>query len=128
MGLSGSGKSTLIRTLNGLWAPTTGSVEILGTDIAKIDAAALRKVRSEHISMVFQHFALLPHRTVRDNASYALEIRGIRESRARQSQQTAGSRMSVSKAGETNTLNSSPAACSSVWVWHELSQPKPTSC
>ncbi|MGO2183599.1 MAG: quaternary amine ABC transporter ATP-binding protein [Brevibacterium aurantiacum] len=76
MGLSGSGKSTLIRTLNGLWAPTTGSVEILGTDIAKIDAAALRKVRSEHISMVFQHFALLPHRTVRDNASYALEIRG----------------------------------------------------
>ena len=49
---------------------------MLGTDIAKIDAAALRKVRSEHISMVFQHFALLPHRTVRDNAAYALEIRG----------------------------------------------------
>lgn len=76
MGLSGSGKSTLIRTLNGLWAPTAGSVEVLGTDIAKVDAAALRKVRSEHISMVFQHFALLPHRTVRDNAAYALEIRG----------------------------------------------------
>ncbi|PCC43040.1 quaternary amine ABC transporter ATP-binding protein [Brevibacterium aurantiacum] len=77
MGLSGSGKSTLIRTLNGLWAPTSGSVEVLGTDIAKVDATALRKVRSEHISMVFQHFALLPHRTVRDNAAYALEIRGI---------------------------------------------------
>jgi len=76
MGLSGSGKSTLIRTLNGLWTTTSGSVEVLGTDIAKIDAAALRKVRSEHISMVFQHFALLPHRTVRDNAAYALEIRG----------------------------------------------------
>lgn len=71
MGLSGSGKSTLIRTLNGLWAPTAGSVEVLGTDIAKIDSAALRKVRSEHISMVFQHFALLPHRTVRDNAAYS---------------------------------------------------------
>ncbi|MCF2586630.1 quaternary amine ABC transporter ATP-binding protein [Brevibacterium sp. UCMA 11752] len=81
MGLSGSGKSTLIRTLNGLWAPTTGSVEVLGTDIAKIDAAALRKVRSEHVSMVFQHFALLPHRTVRDNASYALEIRGTEKAK-----------------------------------------------
>lgn len=80
MGLSGSGKSTLIRTLNGLWAPTTGSVEVLGTDIAKIDDSELRKVRSEHVSMVFQHFALLPHRTVRDNAAYALEIRGMRAS------------------------------------------------
>ncbi len=80
MGLSGSGKSTLIRTLNGLWAPTAGSVEVLGTDIAKIDSADLRKVRSEHISMVFQHFALLPHRTVRDNAAYALEIRGVAKS------------------------------------------------
>ena len=76
MGLSGSGKSTLIRTLNGLWAPTSGSVEVSGTDIAKIDAAELRKVRSDHVSMVFQHFALLPHRSVRDNAAYALEIRG----------------------------------------------------
>ncbi|GAA1860983.1 betaine/proline/choline family ABC transporter ATP-binding protein [Brevibacterium marinum] len=76
MGLSGSGKSTLIRTLNGLWAPTAGSVEVLGTDIAKVDAPTLRKTRSEHVSMVFQHFALLPHRTVRDNAAYALEIRG----------------------------------------------------
>ncbi|GAA3842811.1 MULTISPECIES: quaternary amine ABC transporter ATP-binding protein [Brevibacterium] len=77
MGLSGSGKSTLIRTLNGLWTTTSGSVEVLGTDIAKADAATLRKVRSEHISMVFQHFALLPHRTVRENAAYALELRGV---------------------------------------------------
>src|SRR5699024_1804962 len=77
MGLSGSGKSTLIRTLNGLWTPTAGSVEVLGTDIARVDSATLRKARSEHISMVFQHFALLPHRTVRDNAAYALEIRGV---------------------------------------------------
>ncbi|RAE31308.1 glycine betaine ABC transporter ATP-binding protein, partial [Burkholderia multivorans] len=75
MGLSGSGKSTLIRTLNGLWSTTSGSVEVLGTDIAKADAGTLRRVRSEHISMVFQHFALLPHRTVRENAAYALELR-----------------------------------------------------
>ncbi len=77
MGLSGSGKSTLIRTLNGLWAPTQGSVVVGGTDISKISDKELRKVRQEKISMVFQHFALLPHRTVLENAAYALEIQGV---------------------------------------------------
>lgn len=77
MGLSGSGKSTLIRTLNGLWSTTSGSVEVLGTDLAKADASTVRKVRSKHVSMVFQHFALLPHRTVRENAAYSLEIQGM---------------------------------------------------
>ena len=77
MGLSGSGKSTLIRTLNGLWSTTEGSVEVLGTDLAKADASTIRKVRSNHVSMVFQHFALLPHRTVRENAAYALEVQGV---------------------------------------------------
>ncbi|SMX83002.1 MULTISPECIES: quaternary amine ABC transporter ATP-binding protein [unclassified Brevibacterium] len=77
MGLSGSGKSTLIRTLNGLWSTTAGSVEVLGTDLAKADASTIRKVRGKHVSMVFQHFALLPHRTVRENAAYALEVQGM---------------------------------------------------
>ncbi len=77
MGLSGSGKSTLIRMLNGLWPMTSGSVVIGDTDIAKISAKKLRQVRQEHVSMVFQHFALLPHRTVLQNAAYALEIQGI---------------------------------------------------
>jgi len=77
MGLSGSGKSTLIRTLNGLWAPTQGSVVVGGTDISKTSEKELRKVRQEKISMVFQHFALLPHRTVLENAAYALEIQGV---------------------------------------------------
>lgn len=77
MGLSGSGKSTLIRTLNGLWSTTAGSVEVLGTDLAKADASEIRKVRGKHVSMVFQHFALLPHRTVRENAAYALEVQGM---------------------------------------------------
>ncbi|POH59490.1 glycine betaine ABC transporter ATP-binding protein [Arthrobacter glacialis] len=77
MGLSGSGKSTLIRTLNGLWAPTQGSVVVGGTDISAISDKELRKVRQEKISMVFQHFALLPHRTVMENAAYALEIQGV---------------------------------------------------
>ncbi|MYM20259.1 betaine/proline/choline family ABC transporter ATP-binding protein [Brevibacterium sp. 5221] len=77
MGLSGSGKSTLIRMINGLWAPSAGSVEIAGKDISALNAGDLRRVRRENISMVFQHFALMPHRTVRENAAYGLEIQGV---------------------------------------------------
>jgi glycine betaine/proline transport system ATP-binding protein len=77
MGLSGSGKSTLIRMLNGLLEPTSGSVRILDTEIAGIPAAKLREVRKRSVSMVFQHFALLPHRTVLDNAAYGLEVQGV---------------------------------------------------
>jgi len=77
MGLSGSGKSTLIRMLNGLLETTAGSVSIFGTEIAGIPAKQLREVRREHLSMVFQHFALLPHRTVLDNAAYGLEVQGV---------------------------------------------------
>ncbi|MEY9953917.1 glycine betaine/L-proline ABC transporter ATP-binding protein [Leifsonia sp. EB34] len=76
MGLSGSGKSTLIRTLNGLLEPTAGEVEVMGTTITGLAGAKLRAVRQQHISMVFQHFALLPHRTVLDNIAYGLEVRG----------------------------------------------------
>lgn len=77
MGLSGSGKSTLIRTLNGLWKPSAGSIWVGEKDITKVSANKLRDIRKRHISMVFQHFALLPHRTVRDNAAYSLEIQGM---------------------------------------------------
>jgi glycine betaine/proline transport system ATP-binding protein len=77
MGLSGSGKSTLIRMLNGLLEPTTGTVSVMGTTITGIPAAQLRAVRRAKVSMVFQHFALLPHRTVLDNAAYALEVQGV---------------------------------------------------
>src|SRR5690554_4423483 len=79
MGLSGSGKSTLIRMLNGLLTPTSGQVLIDGQNITDVSPAELRNIRREKISMVFQHFALLPHRTVLDNVAYPLEIRGVRK-------------------------------------------------
>lgn len=77
MGLSGSGKSTLIRMLNGLLEPTAGTVHVQDELITGIPYSQLREVRKEHISMVFQHFALLPHKTVLENAAYALEIQGM---------------------------------------------------
>ena len=77
MGLSGSGKSTLIRMLNGLLEATSGSVSVGDTNITGIPAAQLREVRRQSVSMVFQHFALLPHRTVIDNVAYGLEIQGM---------------------------------------------------
>lgn len=77
MGLSGSGKSTLIRMLNGLLPASAGSVVVDGTDISKLSGAALRDVRQNKISMVFQHFALMPHRTILENAAYGLEVQGV---------------------------------------------------
>ncbi|MHA6694074.1 quaternary amine ABC transporter ATP-binding protein [Homoserinimonas sp. A520] len=77
MGLSGSGKSTLIRMLNGLLEVTSGSVTIAGKQVTGVPAKQLRDIRRRDVSMVFQHFALLPHRTVIDNVAYGLEIQGI---------------------------------------------------
>ncbi|MGC8469070.1 MAG: choline ABC transporter ATP-binding protein, partial [Acetobacteraceae bacterium] len=81
MGLSGSGKSTLLRAANGLNRVTRGQVlvrhgsEVI--DVASCDAATLRRMRTERIAMVFQQFALLPWRTVRENVGFGLEIRGM---------------------------------------------------
>ncbi len=77
MGLSGSGKSTIIRMLNGLHDATDGSVLIHGDPITDVPANRLRSIRRERIGMVFQHFALLPHRTVAANVAYPLELRGV---------------------------------------------------
>jgi glycine betaine/proline transport system ATP-binding protein len=77
MGLSGSGKSTLVRMVNRLFEPTEGRVLIDGEDITEVSAARLREVRASSISMVFQHFALFPHRSVRDNAAFGLQTRGV---------------------------------------------------
>jgi len=77
MGLSGSGKSTLIRHVNRLIEPTAGKVLIEGDDINGLGAKALRELRASKIGMVFQNMALMPHRTVRDNVAFALEVRGM---------------------------------------------------
>ncbi|MDR6998887.1 glycine betaine/L-proline ABC transporter ATP-binding protein [Neobacillus niacini] len=77
MGLSGSGKSTLVRLINRLIEPTSGEVLIDGKDIVKMNKEQLRGVRRKKISMVFQKFALLPHRTVLENTEYGLEVQGV---------------------------------------------------
>jgi glycine betaine/proline transport system ATP-binding protein len=77
MGLSGSGKSTLVRMLNRLHDPTSGRVLLDGEDILLFDDERLREVRRRKISMVFQHFGLLPHRRIVENVALGLEIQGI---------------------------------------------------
>ncbi|MEU1461876.1 glycine betaine/L-proline ABC transporter ATP-binding protein [Streptomyces sp. NPDC005727] len=77
MGLSGSGKSTLLRMLNGLLEPTAGRVRFDGQDLTGLSDRELRELRSKKISMVFQHFALFPHRSVRENAAYGLSVQGV---------------------------------------------------
>ncbi len=77
MGLSGSGKSTLLRCINRLHEPSFGSVFIDGRDITGLSTSSIRELRRRKIGMVFQHFALLPHRRVIDNVAYGLEIRGV---------------------------------------------------
>ena len=79
MGLSGSGKSTLIRHLNRLIDPTAGEILVGGEDVMKLSKDELSKLRQTKMSMVFQKFALLPHRTVVQNAALALQIRGVDE-------------------------------------------------
>lgn len=77
MGLSGSGKSTLIRCLNLLIRPTSGEVRIDGENIVDCGKDALLNIRRKKIAMVFQNFALLPHRSVESNVEFGLEIQGI---------------------------------------------------
>jgi glycine betaine/proline transport system ATP-binding protein len=75
MGLSGSGKSTVLRMLNRLIEPTSGELLIDGRNVETMPDEDLRQLRNRKINMVFQHFALFPHRTVRENAAYALHVR-----------------------------------------------------
>ncbi|MDA9234055.1 glycine betaine/L-proline ABC transporter ATP-binding protein [Candidatus Pelagibacter sp.] len=77
MGLSGSGKSTLVRHINRLLEPTSGKILINGQDVMTLGRESLQELRNKQIGMVFQNFALMPHRSVVDNIAMPLEIRGI---------------------------------------------------
>ena len=77
MGLSGSGKSTLVRHFNRLLEPTAGRIEIEGTDVMGLGPKELQRFRNQKIGMVFQNFALMPHRSVLDNVAMPLEIRKV---------------------------------------------------
>jgi len=79
MGLSGSGKSTLLRCFNRLIEPTSGSIFIDEKDVIKASESELREIRRKKMTMVFQHFGLLPHRTVSSNVAFGLEIQGVDE-------------------------------------------------
>lgn len=80
MGLSGSGKSTLVRCLTRLIEPTAGTVEIGGVDVTKANADELLDIRRRKVSMVFQHFGLLPHRSLIDNVAFGLEVQKVDKS------------------------------------------------
>lgn len=84
MGLSGSGKSTLVRCLTRLIEPTSGELEMDGEDVRAMDRGALRELRRRRAAMVFQHFGLLPHRSVVDNVAYGLEIQGVGKTERRE--------------------------------------------
>ena len=88
MGLSGSGKSTLLRCMSKLIQPTDGQVFFEGKDLLKASDKELIEIRRHKMGMVFQHFALLPHRTVLQNVAFPLEVQGIepikREDRAKE--------------------------------------------
>lgn len=81
MGLSGSGKSTMVRHINRLIEPSSGAISVLGRDVLALSPEKLREMRAINLGMVFQHMALLPHRTVRDNVAFPLQVRGEPKSR-----------------------------------------------
>jgi len=94
MGLSGSGKSTLIRCITRLIEPTSGQVMVDGEDVTAASKSELLQIRRHKVSMVFQHFGLLPHRSLLDNVAFGLELRGVgkqdRRNRAAQTLELVG--------------------------------------
>ena len=107
MGLSGSGKSTLIRCLNSLIPATSGHVFIDDEDIAHVDDARLREIRRTKITMVFQKFALFPHRSVVENVEYGLKVRGVSPSERREK-----ARVTLEQVGLSQWADYKPSALS----------------
>ncbi|NYI99758.1 glycine betaine/proline transport system ATP-binding protein [Nocardioides thalensis] len=100
MGLSGSGKSTVLRMINLLNRPTAGRLLIDGEDATQVSPARLRALRNEKIGMVFQHFSLFPHRTIRDNAAYGLKVRGVAKAERRERADVALARVGLEGRGD----------------------------
>src|SRR5690554_6586811 len=119
MGLSGSGKSTLIRCLNRLRKPTDGQVWLNGQDITKETNNELLETRRTEMSMVFQNFGLLPHRSIIENAAFGLEIRGEDRKAVWPKRKKLWRRWDC-KDTKTNILLSCREVCSSGWDWPEL--------
>jgi glycine betaine/proline transport system ATP-binding protein len=107
MGLSGSGKSTLLRCINRLIEPTSGQVLIDGENITNVNESTLRQIRRLKLGMVFQRFALFPHRTVLDNAAFGLEVQGIEKE-----ERLANARRVLEVVGLKEWENSMPAQLS----------------
>ena len=127
MGLSGSGKSTLVRHINRLLEPTAGRIDIEGTDVMALGKKALQQFRNRKIGMVFQNFALMPHRSVLDNVAMPLEIRQVgKNDRMRQ----AAAILDIVELGPggRSMRTNSRAGCSSASAWPALWLPIPTSC
>lgn len=126
MGLSGSGKSTLARCINRLNEPSAGRILLDGQDLVPLDEKALREIRRTRISMVFQHFALLPNKRVIENVEFGLKLRGV----PRPSAAAGPRRCSPSsdwRAGAITCRTSFPAGCASASVLPGRWRPMPTS-
>ncbi len=107
MGLSGSGKSTLIRCILRLVEPTSGQIHVNGVEVTGLSASELTDFRRHQIAMVFQHYGLLPHRTVLDNVSFGLKIKGMdRQERYERS------RVAIERVGLAKWENYYPASLS----------------
>ena len=115
MGLSGSGKSTLVRHINRLLEPTLGKILIDGQDVMALEKEALRTFRNKKIGMVFQNFALMPHRSVIDNIALPLEIRGVNKN---QRYRRAGEILDIVEltGWGSKYAHELSAACSSEWA------------